>query len=89
MQLVIFICGFYAVKKKDNQQFQKLQVKGDASLKLIYHVGEKNVKAGIFNLKLNTEFEFQAAKLKRSKETLYSSFEFDIMLLRRSFIPII
>lgn len=69
MRLAIFICGFYAVKRRKRRStfFQKPQVKGDPSLKLIYHVRKRNVKAGIFNLKLNTEFEFQAAKLKKIK----------------------
>lgn len=56
---------------------------------MIYHGRKGNLKAGIFNLKLNTDFEFQAVKLKRSKETLYSSFEFGIILPGRSFTPII
>lgn len=63
-------------------------------LKVSYHLNDisfwkENLKAGICNLKLNTDFEFQAVKLKRSKESLYSTLEFGIILPGRSFTPII
>ena len=50
---------------------------------------KENLKVSKCNLKLNTDFEFQAVKLKRSKDSLYITLEFGLILPGRSFTPII